>query len=194
MRIHITGGSGSGTTTLGRKLAEQLGFAHFDGDDYYWQPTSPPYRAKRDPGDRLSAILTDLRGVQNAVVSGSAVGWGEELEDGFDFIVFLYLPAPTRVQRLRTREIERFGAVDPAFLEWAAQYDEGPLEGRSLAKHNAWLAARCCPVIRLEEDLSVDDRIRLVLEAMSNLSVNSDAQKRLTAARPTLSGRRLLQR
>jgi hypothetical protein len=178
MRIHITGGSGSGTTTLGRKLAEQLGFAHFDGDDYYWQPTSPPYQEKREAGERLSKILKDLQTVPNAVVSGSVVGWGRELEDGFDFIVFLYLPASTRVQRLRTREIESFGAVDQAFLEWAAQYDEGPPQGRSLAKHNAWLAVRNCPLVRLEQDLSVDDRIRLVLEAMSNLLVNTDAQLR----------------
>jgi hypothetical protein len=167
MRIHITGASGSGATTLGRELAAHLGFAHLDGDDYYWLPTSPPFREKRDAADRLAAILGDLRAVPSAIVSGSMVGWGAELEDGFDLIVFLYLPAQTRIERLRTREVERFGAADPAFLEWAAQYDQGPPEGRSLAKHIAWLAARRCPVLRLEEDLSVAERIRLVLEAMN---------------------------
>lgn len=166
MRIHITGSSGSGTTTLGRELAQHLGFAHLDGDDYYWLPTSPPFQKKREAADRLTAILRDLRAVPNAVVSGSMVGWGAELEDAFDLIVFLYLPAQTRVERLRTREVERFGAADPAFLEWAAQYDQGPSEGRSLAKHNAWLAARKAPSIRIEEDLCVADRVRLVLEAL----------------------------
>jgi len=31
-RIHITGASGSGTTTLGEHLAKELGCAHFDND------------------------------------------------------------------------------------------------------------------------------------------------------------------
>jgi len=168
MRIHITGGSGSGTTTLGRELAEHLQFVHMDGDDYYWLPTSPPFREKREAGSRLSALLNDLRAAPSAVVSGSVVGWGPDIEDAFDLVVFLYLPAQMRVERLRARELERFGAADPAFLEWAAQYDEGRLDGRSLAKHDAWLAARKCPVLRLEGDLSVSDRMRLVQQAMSS--------------------------
>jgi len=35
-RIHILGASGSGTTTLGRALAERLQCPHFDTDDYFW--------------------------------------------------------------------------------------------------------------------------------------------------------------
>ena len=41
-RIHILGASGSGTTTLGRALAERLQCPHFDADDYFWVPTDPP--------------------------------------------------------------------------------------------------------------------------------------------------------
>ena len=39
-RIHILGASGSGTTTLGRALAERLQCRHFDTDDYFWLPTT----------------------------------------------------------------------------------------------------------------------------------------------------------
>jgi Shikimate kinase len=41
-RIHILGASGSGTTTLGRALAERLQYPHFDTDDSFWVPTDPP--------------------------------------------------------------------------------------------------------------------------------------------------------
>jgi adenylate kinase family enzyme len=37
VRVHIFGASGSGTTTLGRTLAERLGVRFFDGDDYFWE-------------------------------------------------------------------------------------------------------------------------------------------------------------
>jgi shikimate kinase len=43
-RIHIMGASGSGVTCLGRTLADALAIPHHDTDDYFWQPTVPPYR------------------------------------------------------------------------------------------------------------------------------------------------------
>jgi hypothetical protein len=166
MRVLVMGASGSGTTTLGGALAQRLGWAHFDGDDYFWLPTSPPFQQRRDAAERLRLLLSDLERASHAVLSGSITGWGAELEHSFDLIVFLYLPAAVRLARLRDREMQRWGAVDRDFLEWAAQYDEGPPEGRSLAKHQAWLASRGCPVLRLEEDLSVDERLQRVLAAI----------------------------
>ena len=91
------------------------------------------------------------------------VGWGRALEDSFDLVVFLYLDADLRIARLREREQRVLGHVDPAFLAWAAQYDAGPSEGRSLAKHRAWLAERTCPVLELPGDLTVDARVAAVL-------------------------------
>ena len=41
--LHITGASGSGTTTLGRALASAWAVPHADTDDYFWVPTTPPY-------------------------------------------------------------------------------------------------------------------------------------------------------
>ena len=45
--IHITGASGAGVTTLGAALAERLGGAQFDVDDFFWMPTVPPFTDKR---------------------------------------------------------------------------------------------------------------------------------------------------
>lgn len=45
--IHIYGASGSGTSTLGRYLAEQFQYAFLDSDDYFWLPTDPKFTTKR---------------------------------------------------------------------------------------------------------------------------------------------------
>ncbi len=42
LRIHITGASGSGTSTLAAALAVALGGVHLEADDYYWLSTSSP--------------------------------------------------------------------------------------------------------------------------------------------------------
>ena len=60
MRILVTGAAGSGTTTLGRAIADRVRFLFFDADDYYWEPSNPSFRRKRDPELRLSMSTARL--------------------------------------------------------------------------------------------------------------------------------------
>ena len=167
MRTLIIGASGSGTSTLARSIGARLQIAALDTDDYFWLPTSPPFVSKRGAGERLAMILRDLGAVSDAVLSGSIVDWGPELEDSFGLIVFLTVPAAIRVERLRAREMLQLGRADPAFLDWAAQYDEGRLEGRSRAKHERWLAARRCPVLRIDGETALEGSTARVIDAMT---------------------------
>ena len=109
------------------------------------------------------------------MLSGSLDGWGDPLIPLFDLAVFLYAPADARLERLRARERRRYhpGVISPggslyrkhqAFLEWAAAYDCGDREGRSLQRHEAWLAKLPCPVLRIEGDMPVDQLMERVLE------------------------------
>ena len=172
MHIHVTGASGSGTTTLAQALANSLALRHLDADNYYWLPTSPPFKRKREASERFALLRNELQANSSVVLSGSVMGWGSEIEDSFSLIVFVYLAAELRIERLRLRELERFGQVDQAFLQWASEYDKGPSKGRSLAKHEEWLAKRPCPILRLGGDLSVAERVAHVLRALPNPSLH----------------------
>jgi adenylate kinase family enzyme len=169
-RIHILGASGSGTTSLAAAVARGYGHRHLDTDDFYWLRTSPPYREKRPPVERLARLRDALRESTSWVLSGSLCGWGDPLIPEFELVVFLTVPTPVRLARLRTREAERYGqhAIAPggalqeahvAFLDWAGRYDTGGLEMRSRALHEAWLATVSCPVIRLEGDLPASGQL-----------------------------------
>jgi adenylate kinase family enzyme len=166
-RIHITGAAGSGTTTLGRVLARDLQCAHFDSDDYYWRPTRPPYRVKREPAERLRLLERELGDAW--VLSGSLVGWGDALIPRFTVVVFLWVPTELRLARLRRREErERVPPDDrEEFLAWAAAYDEAGMEQRSRTLHEAWLAGLACRVLRLEGDLGTVERLRRVRAALT---------------------------
>lgn len=174
-RIHITGASGTGTTTLGRALAARLRVPHFDSDDYFWVPTAPPYTHRRDPAQRDARLQQDLDQFESWVWSGSALSW--EVDGRLSLCVFLALPAELRLARLRARERAEHDAVlgmtekereerMREFLDWAAGYDDGTFEGRSRARHEAWLATLACPVLRLEEDLPTEARMTRVLNAL----------------------------
>jgi adenylate kinase family enzyme len=171
-KILVAGASGAGTSTPGRALAADLAAAFVDADDLYWLPTDPPFKQKRDPIERAAMLREALAAPRDVVVAGSILGWGAELEDSFDLIVFLRAPAALRVRRLRKRELRRRRRVNEEFIAWAAQYDIGAQEGRSLARHLAWLKERRCPVLTLsgvEPVAALAAAIRNTLKVVSRL-------------------------
>ena len=172
-RVHIVGASGSGTTSLGGALAARFGHRHLDTADFFWVRTDPPYREKRPREERLTSLRQALRASTAWVLSGSLCGWGDPLIPEFELVVFLVVPTPVRLARLRARETARYGrhAIAPGgdlhrahaeFLEWAGRYDTGGLETRSRALHEAWLVGLPCPVLRLEGDRSIDEQVAAI--------------------------------
>jgi adenylate kinase family enzyme len=198
-RIHILGASGSGTTSLAAAVARRYGHRHLDADDFYWVRTSPPYREKRPRVERLALLREALRESIPWVLAGSLCGWGDPLISEFELVVFLAVPTPVRLARLRVREVERYGqrAIAPGgelhkahveFLDWAGRYDTGGVEMRSRALHEAWLATVSCPVIRLEGDLSAGDQLARIEASLDAGLLNSRFRG---AAAPAAEDRRL---
>ncbi|HEY7653523.1 MAG TPA: AAA family ATPase [Methylomirabilota bacterium] len=172
-RIHIFGASGSGTSTLASALAARHGHRHLDTDDFFWLPTTPPYREIRPREARLPLLRGALAEAPSWVLSGSLCGWGDPLIAEFDLVVFLVVPTEVRLARLRAREVERYGheAIAPGgplrkahveFLDWAGRYDAGGPQMRSRALHDAWRSALPCPTIRLEGDQAVAEHLARV--------------------------------
>jgi len=172
-RVHIVGASGSGTTSLAAVMAAKHGHRHLDTDDFFWLPTSPPFREKRPREARLALLRHTMSESRRWVLSGSLCGWGDALIPEFELVVFLAVPTPIRLRRLQQREVERYGReavaaggaqhdAHIAFLEWAGQYDAGGLEMRSRALHEAWLTALPCAVMKLEGDRSPEEQLAAI--------------------------------
>ena len=169
-RIHIVGASGSGTTTLGAALAARLDHPHIDSDTSFWKTKHSEIR---------SFVVAELLPVSGQwVFSGSAVGWAGPIEPFYDLIVFLKLDPSVRMDRIRRREVARYGArvrpggdmaeTSAAFLDWAAAYDTAGLEQRSLLKHEEWLATQTALVLRLDSAMPVEGLTVAVLENISS--------------------------
>ncbi len=175
-RVHIVGASGTGTSTLGRALATRLESQQFDSDDFYWEPTDPPFTRKRPPAERMELMRRMFAPRPDWVLSGSCVGWGDPLIERFTHVVFLTLPAGPRLARLRARERRRYGdAIGPGgdqaerfrgFLDWAMGYDDDTFQGRSRKMHESWLDRLPCPVIRLDAAQPVPALVEAAVAAL----------------------------
>lgn len=164
--IHIYGASGSGTSTLGRFISEQLGYTFMDTDDYFWLPTNPEYTQKRKIEERIQMMKQDILNSDKVVICGSLVDWGDELISYFTLAIRVVTDEKVRIERLKEREKKQFGSRIEIggdmyqnyveFIEWAAAYDTGDIHMRSKLKHDQWQKLLKCKqlIVNGEDDLN----------------------------------------
>ncbi len=177
--IHIYGASGSGTSTLGRKISEELGYKFMDTDDYYWLPANPLYTLKRSKEERLALMKKDIYEADHVVISGSLTDWGDELIPFFTLAVRLVTDTEIRIHRLIIREKQKFGdRIMPMgdlythhmeFIEWARKYDTGSVDMRSRAKHDEWQKLLLCRQIVLDGADVLEENFRKVQAEMNSV-------------------------
>lgn len=170
--IHIYGASGSGTSTLGRNISEKLGYFFMDTDDYFWEQTDPPYTKKRNLSTRIRLMREDIERYENVVISGSLVDWGDELIPLFTLAIRVENDTKIRLERLKTRERERFGSrIDYGgdmyehhveFINWAASYEDGGINMRSKVKHDDWQRQLICPLILVDGSMPIMVNFELI--------------------------------
>ena len=170
--IHIFGASASGTTTLGQKICDELGYTMMDTDDYFWMPTTPPFSQKRPREERIELMKKDMDETENVVLSGSIAGWGDALIPYFTLAVRIEMDPAIRIDRLVKREKQRYGSrIEPggdmyehhlAFVEWAKTYDTGGVDVRSKAKHDVWQKLLPCGILYLDGADTIEENFAKV--------------------------------
>lgn len=175
--IHIFGASGSGTTTLGKKISEELGYKLMDTDDYFWMPTQPKFTLKRPCEERVELMIRDIKSAENVVISGSLADWGDVLIPRFTLAVRIAMDPSVRIARLIQREKERFGSrIEPGgdmhqqhidFIEWAKSYDTAGVHMRSKAKHDEWQKLLLCECLHLDGGNTIEHNFEIVKQKLN---------------------------
>ncbi len=170
--IHIYGASGSGTSTLGREISIRLGYVFLDTDDFFWKRTNPMYSEKRSPEEAVTMIFEKIRTLDQVVLCGPLVDWGDELIKEFTLAVRLDTETKVRLHRIKEREYEKFGArILPEgdmyeqhlrFLEWAGKYDTGSAHMRSREKHDQWQKLLPCPQLNLSGEDPLEKNVEKI--------------------------------
>lgn len=174
-KIHIFGASGSGTSTLGAALSNELSYTHLDTDDYFWKNK---FTEQSEIDERKKMLTADLTKYDQSILSGALCGWGDSFKSYFDMVIFLWIPQNVRLERLQQREFQRYGHEIFAggsmheqyetFIEWASLYDVAGLEVRSKILHEHWMEDLNCPILKIEGDFSVQERVEIILDYLKS--------------------------
>jgi adenylate kinase family enzyme len=175
VRIQIIGASGSGKSTLGKLLSERLGIPLLESDRYYWADAD--FRVSRSDNEKRHMLFADLARYRCFVFTGAPQSWARGYPKELDLLVFLRLDDQVRMDRLRAREIERFGerampggdhfSETTSFLSWAATYETSvETEGNTLVAHRRLISEMACPVLQLDSSQGVNLLVEVVLKAL----------------------------
>ncbi|MDR1330291.1 MAG: shikimate kinase [Oscillospiraceae bacterium] len=179
MKIHLLGPSCSGTSTLGKLIAEKYKIPWYDTDEIFWIKTDPPFTAKREINERKIMLKEIFEKNYSLVLSGSAMEWGDFIKEYLDIIIYKYVKPEIRIKRLIARERNRYGnridigndmyEIHKEFVEWNRKYETGGMEMRSRTSELFWLCDVKCKIIKLEEDKSSEEELKIVSKEIEKI-------------------------
>jgi len=176
MRLLVTGGSGSGTSSVAKEVAEVLGLRHFDSDQFFHKLTDPPYQEFYSSEERRELAQEALLKDGPWVLSGSVATWG--LGELYLTHAILLRPSQVvRVERIRRREASRFGDRIRAggdmqqthldFIEWTKSYEGGQVLGRNLKCDRAYLDEHLTGWLELRNETDFEGTVAKVVDYLN---------------------------
>ena len=163
MGILICGLNGTGKSTLGRILADRLGYEFIDNEDLFFPKADPSYafsgpRSKEEVIRLLEKRISENNRFIFAAVKGD---YGDRLIASLGYIVLIEVPKRIRNRRVRDRSYQKFGdRILPGGdlyekeSKWFSLTDSRPDDYVT-----EWLEMVDCPVIRIDGTLPVEQNV-----------------------------------
>lgn len=167
--IIIMGLNGCGKTTVGRELASMLNYRRIDVEDYYFPnngESNVPYSASRTMEEVKRLILSDIKKYKNYVFSSVKCNWGEEITSTFKLAVILSAPLELRLERIKQREIARFGN---RVLEGGDMYESQKefhniVASRSADEIKKQAELLSCPVLEIDAAMPLKEIVKAIYD------------------------------
>jgi cytidylate kinase len=162
--IIIMGLNGSGKSTICHELADLLNYKRMDVEDYYFLNSDIPYANSRTHEEVKKLLLNDIKMYRNYVLSSVGCNWGSEIVSTYKLAIMLYAPLQVRLERIKQREITRFGS---RVLEGGDMYESQKrfhdmVVSRSEEDIKQQISTLTCPVLEINATLPVKEILGLI--------------------------------
>lgn len=166
--IIILGLNGCGKTTIGRMLAQQLGFFHMDAEDYYF-PTPGDYSQSRTEEEVHRLMAADAELHDGFVLTCVRCNVPDSILCQVQLAVVLRAAPEVRAERIRQREILRFGSrvLPGGDMYQSQQAFHAFAAARTEALVNASLERLNCPVVEISAELAPEEIVQRITASLS---------------------------
>ena len=170
--ILVCGLNGCGKSTLGKALADELGYYFIDNEDLFFPKSDPNYLyAFPRPKDEVEKrLLDEIKAHQHIVFAAVKGDYGKEVIPFYNCAVLIDVPKEIRLQRVKDRSFQKFGN---RMLPGGDLYEKEEkffnfVESKAESSVEEWLQTINCPVIRVDGTKSIEDNIKIIIHQMQN--------------------------
>ena len=165
-KIIVCGLNGTGKSTLGKKLAQELGWKFLDIEEYYFPKTSGDYKysASRTKEQVKELLLEDMEKYDNLVLASVHGNYGERVAAMFTGAVWINTPKEIRMERVRNRSYQKFGdrILPGGDLHDKEEYFFNMVSKREESYVTEWLDSMNIPVIQVDGTEPIEKSIKII--------------------------------
>jgi len=168
--IQICGLNGCGKSTLGRALAESIGFHFIDNENLYFSRTNTdePYMNPKSRTDVERLLMDEVSKHPDFVFSAVKGDYGKDIIPMYNYVVVIEVPREIRLQRVRNRSFQKFGNrmliggdlhdQEEAFFQMVESRRDDYIED--------WLQMVKCPIIRVDGTKTIDENVKHIIHEL----------------------------
>ena len=161
--IQVCGLNGCGKSTLGRALAQKIGFHFIDNEELFFtrNAADEPYQNPRSRAEVEKLLMEEVRKHGDFVFAAVKGDYGSAILPLYRYAVLIEVPKEIRLQRVRDRSFQKFGGrmkpggdlyeSEEAFFQTVAARPEDYAE--------SWARTLSCPVVVVDGTRPVEENV-----------------------------------
>ena len=161
--IQVCGLNGCGKSTLGRALAQKIGFHFIDNEELFFtrNAADEPYQNPRSRAEVEKLLMEEVRRHGDFVFAAVKGDYGGAILPLYRYAVLIEVPKEIRLRRVRDRSFQQFGGTmkpggdlyesEEVFFQTAAARPEDYAE--------SWARTLPCPVVVVDGTRPVEENV-----------------------------------
>lgn len=169
----VCGLNGCGKSTLGKALAQELGFYFIDNEYLFFDraTANAPYANPRSHEEAEKIFEREVAEHEDFVFAAVTGNYGKDAHTLYRYAIFIETPKEIRIQRVKKRSFQKFGN---RMLPGGDLYESEEafftfVENRSEDHVEKWVKALNCPVIQVDGTKSVEENIAYIKQYINRI-------------------------